>query len=130
MLVISQRLKDARELRKLSQGDIESRTGLRRCYVSRVENGHTVPSVETLEKLARALELPLYELFYDRKVSPAEPRVEIFRAKNERHEYSQKHRHFFSKLTSYLSRMSEPDRQLFIGIAEFIAKRRKRCGPF
>jgi transcriptional regulator with XRE-family HTH domain len=44
-----------REQKKLSQGDIEKRTGLLRCYISRVENGHTVPAIETLEKLARAM---------------------------------------------------------------------------
>jgi transcriptional regulator with XRE-family HTH domain len=49
--------------RKLSQGDIEKRTGLLRCYISRVENGHTVPAIETMEKMARALEIPMYQLF-------------------------------------------------------------------
>jgi transcriptional regulator with XRE-family HTH domain len=49
--------------KKLSQGDIEERSGLLRCYISRVENGHTVPSIETLEKLARAMEVPLYQIF-------------------------------------------------------------------
>ncbi len=52
-MVIGDRLKTLRETKDLSQGDIEKRTGLLRCYVSRVENGHTVPSVETLEKFAR-----------------------------------------------------------------------------
>ena len=64
-MIIGDRLRALREERKLSQGDIEERTGLLRCYLSRVENGHTVPSVETLEKLARAFEVPLYKLFYD-----------------------------------------------------------------
>jgi transcriptional regulator with XRE-family HTH domain len=64
-MVIGQRLKDLRELKKLSQGDVEKRTGLLRCYISRVENGHTVPSVDTLEKMAHALEIPLYRLFTD-----------------------------------------------------------------
>jgi transcriptional regulator with XRE-family HTH domain len=58
-------LKDLRELKKMSQGDVEKRTGLLRCYISRVENGHTIPSVETLEKMARALEIPMYRLFTD-----------------------------------------------------------------
>ena len=49
----------------LSQGDTEERTGLLRCYISRVENGHTTPALETLEKFARALGVPLYQLFYD-----------------------------------------------------------------
>jgi transcriptional regulator with XRE-family HTH domain len=64
-MIIGDRLRALREEKKLSQGDIEKRAGLLRCYTSRVENGHTVPSVETLEKYARALEVPMYKLFYD-----------------------------------------------------------------
>jgi transcriptional regulator with XRE-family HTH domain len=63
-MVIGDRLRELREAKKLSQGDIQERTGLLRCYVSRVENGHTVPAVDTLEKLARALEVPMYQLFH------------------------------------------------------------------
>jgi len=70
-LVIADRLKALREQKNMSQGDIEKRTGLRRCYISRVENGHTVPAIETLEKMARALEVPIYALFYDGEKPPA-----------------------------------------------------------
>src|ERR1700731_3082836 len=72
-MIIGDRLREMREERKLSQGDIEKRTGLLRCYISRVENGHTVPAVETLEKFARALEVPLYQLFYDGEEPPKLP---------------------------------------------------------
>ena len=61
-MIIGDRIRLLRETKKLSQGDIEKRTGLLRCYISRVENGHTVPAIETLEKLARAMEVPLYQL--------------------------------------------------------------------
>ena len=74
-MTIGNRLRDLREQELLSQGDIEKRTGLLRCYVSRVENGHTVPSIETLEKLARALEIPLYQLFYDGEEPPKLPNL-------------------------------------------------------
>jgi len=70
---IGDRLHELRQSKKLSQGDIENRTGLLRCYISRVENGHTVPAIETLEKLARALEIPLYQLFYDGEEPPKLP---------------------------------------------------------
>jgi transcriptional regulator with XRE-family HTH domain len=69
-MVIAERLRALREAKNLSQGDIEKRTGLLRCYISRVENGHTVPSIETLEKLARAMEVPMYQLFYDGEQPP------------------------------------------------------------
>jgi transcriptional regulator with XRE-family HTH domain len=70
VMIIGERLRVLREEKNLSQGDIEKKTGLLRCYVSRVENGHTVPSIETLEKMARALEVPMYRLFYDGDVPP------------------------------------------------------------
>ena len=63
--MLADRLKELREKRQFSQGDVEKRTGLLRCYISRVENGHTVPSLGTLEKWANALEVPLYGLFHD-----------------------------------------------------------------
>lgn len=72
-MILAERLKAFRELKKLSQGDIENRTGLLRCYISRVENGHTVPAIETLEKMARAMEIPIYALFYDGEQPPAAP---------------------------------------------------------
>jgi transcriptional regulator with XRE-family HTH domain len=74
-MIIGDRLRELREQKKLSQGDIEKRTGLLRCYISRVENGHTVPAVETLEKLARALEIPLYQLFYEGEEPPKLPNL-------------------------------------------------------
>jgi transcriptional regulator with XRE-family HTH domain len=66
-MVIGDRLRTMREEKKLSQGDIEKR--------SRAENGHTVPSIETLEKLARAMEVPLYQLFYDGEEPPKLPNL-------------------------------------------------------
>src|SRR5712664_3485982 len=74
-MIIGDRLREMREAKKLSQGDIEKRTGLFRCYISRVENGHTVPAIETLEKMARALEVPLYQLFYDGEEPPKLPNL-------------------------------------------------------
>ncbi|EQD31625.1 transcriptional regulator, XRE family, partial [mine drainage metagenome] len=74
-MIIGDRLRAVREEKKLSQGDIEKRTGLLRCYISRVENGHTVPAIETLEKMARAFEVPLYQLFYDGEEPPALPNL-------------------------------------------------------
>ena len=72
-MVIGNRLKELRESNQLSQGDIEKRTGLLRCYISRVENGHTVPAVSTLEKMARALEVPLYRLLIDEAYLSIQP---------------------------------------------------------
>jgi len=72
---ITSRLPTMREEKHFSQGDIEKKTGLLRCYICRVENGHTVPAIETLEKMARALEVPMYQLFYDGEEPPKLPNL-------------------------------------------------------
>ena len=74
-MIIAQRLHALRLEKNLSQSDIQKKTGLFRCYISRVENGHTVPSLETLERLAGAFEVPLYQLFYEGKEPPARPKL-------------------------------------------------------
>src|SRR6202521_4746069 len=74
-MIIGDRLRELRVEKKLSQGDIEKKTGLLRCYISRVENGHTIPAVETLEKFARALEVPMYQFFYDGAEPPKLPNL-------------------------------------------------------
>jgi transcriptional regulator with XRE-family HTH domain len=74
-MTIGDRLRELRERKQLSQGDIEKRTGLLRCYISRVENGQTVPAIDTLEKMARALEIPLYQLFYEGEGPPQVPNL-------------------------------------------------------
>ena len=69
-MLIGERLRQLREQRRFSQRDIEKATGFRRTYVSRVEHGHTVPSLETLERFATALDVPLYQLFYSDEDTP------------------------------------------------------------
>ena len=72
VMAVAQRIRKLREGKGLSQGDIERATGMLRGYISRVENSHTVPSVETLERFAMALDVPLYQLFPDQDESAGE----------------------------------------------------------
>jgi transcriptional regulator with XRE-family HTH domain len=76
-MVVGERIKAIRESKKLSRGDVERLAGLLRCYTSRVENSHTVPNVETLEKYGRALEIPLHRLFYDGGEPPQKPKLSL-----------------------------------------------------
>src|SRR5258708_14670239 len=111
-MVIGNRLKELRESKQLSQGDIEKRSGLLRCYLSSVENGHTVPSVEPLEKIARALEVPMYRLFHAgevplglSKIKP--PKEDEFGRKGSEADY-------FSKLRRLLSKLEPNDHKLLL----------------
>jgi transcriptional regulator with XRE-family HTH domain len=126
-VVISDRLRELREQKKLSQGDIEYRTGLLRCYISRVENGHTVPAIETLEKLARALEVPLYQLFYDREEPPKLPNL-LKRKSSDEIVWgsSGKNSIYLHKLVKCLSKATDSDRKLLLAMAQKIASGRSR----
>jgi len=121
---VGYRLRSLREEKKLSQGDIEKRTGLLRCYISCVENGHTVPAVETLEKMARALELPLYQLMFDGDKPPALP-LKGDGKRSAEWGSAGKDARFLNKLCLSLAKMSERDRELLLGFAEKMPQHRK-----
>ena len=118
-MVIGQRLRELRESKKLSQGDIERRTGLLRCYTSRVENGHTVPNVETLEKYARALEVPLYKLFYDGDELPKRPELTFAGSGNVA--FSKSDQHELLKFSKLLARLNDGQRILLLSLAQRMA---------
>jgi transcriptional regulator with XRE-family HTH domain len=124
-MVIGSRLKKIREERSLSQGDIEKRTGLLRCYISRVENGHTVPSLETLERLAAALETPLHLFFYEGEGEPALPNLSRRHTTEELvlDSEQEKDLRFFEKVKRLLTRIDEKDRQLLLYMAQKLASR-------
>jgi transcriptional regulator with XRE-family HTH domain len=123
-MIIGDRLRALREEKKLSQGDIEKRTGLLRCYISRVENGHTVPAIETLEKMARALEVPLYQLFYDGEEPPKLPNL-LKRKSSDENAWgsSGKNARFLSKLGRLLGKSDDEHRKLVMHMAQKMAQR-------
>ena len=123
-MIIGDRLREMREEKKLSQGDIEKRTGLLRCYISRVENGHTVPAIETLEKMARALEVPLYQLFYDGEATPVLPSLPQRKSSGENAWGSSgKDARFLNKLRRLFSKTDEKDRKLVMSMAQKMSRR-------
>src|SRR5437870_12697590 len=123
-MLIGDHLRAIREAKNLSQGDIEERSGLRRAYISRVEHGHTVPSVETLEKLARALEIPLYRLFYEGEKPPKLPKLpKRVTAEEIVWGRSKKEARILEKFRRLLARLSESDRKLLLHTAQKMARR-------
>ncbi|MGB6483650.1 MAG: helix-turn-helix domain-containing protein [Candidatus Acidiferrales bacterium] len=123
-MIIGEHLRTLREFKKLSQGDIEKRTGLLRCYISRVENGHTVPAIETLEKLARAMEIPLYQLFYDGEEPPELPNLPKRKSSDDIAWGSAgKEARFLGRFRRALGRIDEADRRLLFYMAQKMATR-------
>jgi transcriptional regulator with XRE-family HTH domain len=124
-MIIGIRLRKLREERKLSQGDIEKRTGLLRCYISRVENGHTVPSLETLERMAAAMELPLYQMFYEGERPPDLPNLTQRKSTDElaMEIPADRDSRFFQKVKRLLGNINDRDRRLLLYMAQKLANR-------
>jgi len=124
-MIIGDRLRALRIEKKLSQGEIEKRSGLLRCYISRVEHGQTVPNVPTLEKMARALEVPLYAIFYDGEEPPHLP--ELLKRKSGDQVawgHSGKDRLTLTRFRRLLGQMSDGDQRLLIFLANKMALRK------
>ncbi|GAC1422500.1 MAG: hypothetical protein NVSMB62_18260 [Acidobacteriaceae bacterium] len=96
----------------MSQGDIEKRTGLLRCYLSRVENGHTVPSLETLQKIAGAMDLQLAEFFSDESVTREMSGLRL----------SEEEIRFLTQIQRYSAKLSENDRKLLLAMVRKFAQ--------
>jgi transcriptional regulator with XRE-family HTH domain len=122
---IGDRLRTLREEKKFTQGEVEKRTGVLRTYLSRVENGHTVPSVETLEKFARALEVPMYQLFYDGEEPPKLPNLLKRKSADDiLWGNSGKDANMLAKFCRLLGRMKDDDRKVLFFMAQKMATRK------
>src|SRR5271166_848790 len=95
----------------LSQGDIEKRTGLLRCYLSRVENGHTVPSLDTLAKIAGALDLPLAQFFAEDSLG---------REMNTQ-KLTDDELRFLTQIRRYATNLNDSDRKLLLAMVKKFA---------
>jgi transcriptional regulator with XRE-family HTH domain len=104
-------IRSQRLQRGLSQGDIEKKTGLLRCYLSRVENGHTVPSLDTLSKIAVALDMSISQFFADdhlgRQLNPQKLSDEELR--------------FLTQIRRYSTNLNESDRKLLLAMVKKFA---------
>jgi len=109
-----------REEKKLTRGDLQERTGLQRTYIWRVENGYTVPAIETLEKFARGLDVPIYRFFYEGKGRP--PLVPVtesgglWGAQGDEKKMLKRFRRLFGQ-------MEESERSLLLYLADEMARR-------
>ncbi|HTW79207.1 MAG TPA: helix-turn-helix transcriptional regulator [Terracidiphilus sp.] len=95
----------------LSQGDIEKKTGLLRCYLSRVENGHTVPSLDTLSKIASALDLPIAQFFADDSLGRQFNTQKL----------SDEELRFLTQIRRYSTTLNESDRKLLLAMVKKFA---------
>jgi len=111
MVKIGTTIRSFRLQKGLSQGDIEKKTGLLRCYLSRVENGHTVPSLDTLSKIAMALDLPITRFFAE----------DALNRQLDAQELSDDELRFLTQIRRYSTNLNESDRKLLLAMVKKFA---------
>jgi transcriptional regulator with XRE-family HTH domain len=122
-MFIGQRVKQLREQKGLSQGDVEKFSGMLRTYISRVENGHSVPSLDTLERFATALDVPLYQLFCEVGGSEPMPNLTPRDCAREGFGANGSEDRFLLELKGLATRMADSDRTLLLDFASRLANR-------
>jgi transcriptional regulator with XRE-family HTH domain len=108
---IGETIRNFRLQKGMSQGDIEKRTGLLRCYLSRVENGHTIPSLDTLAKIAGSLEMPLGQFFAESSGDNGKNLPQL----------SEEEVRFLSQIRRYSSNLNDSDRKLVLAMVKKMA---------
>lgn len=128
-MIIGDRLRALRDGKNLSQGELEQRTGLLRCYISRVEHGYTVPSLETLERMARGLEVPIYQLIYDGDEPAKIPVILRGRVDKDRDDWASwgKGSRLFTSIRQLVSHMTERERSLLLHVARKLSARKREA---
>jgi transcriptional regulator with XRE-family HTH domain len=111
MIKIGTAIRAQRLQKGLSQGDIEKKTGLLRCYLSRVENGHTVPSLDTLSKIARALDLPITQFFADESLGRQTALQKL----------TDEELRFLTQIRRYSTNLNDSDRKLLLTMVKKFA---------
>jgi len=131
-MIIGERLRTLREQKGLSQGDVEKATGLLRCYISRVEHGHTIPSLETLERFSEALNVPLYQLFCVDGGAPPKPRLTPRPSLEElamETGASGTDARYLLQLRDLIAHMIDSDRAFLLDFARNLVSRRSKLSP-
>ncbi len=125
-MILSERLRSIREQKNMTQGDIENRTGLKRSYVSRLEHGRTIPSLATLEKFAQALEVPLYQFFYDGEEPPQVASLpQAVHVGSDHWGLNGDSARYVHRLGNLLRRISGNDRKMLVHFAGQLIRRKK-----
>ena len=106
----ARRLCEVRSAKGLTQFELAERTGIDFTYISRLENGRVVPSLALIERLAKGLELEIYQFFLDVSAEAEAPKLLPHGVQ----EWS---------LLRVFRQMSSEDRSLLFFLAEQLASR-------
>jgi transcriptional regulator with XRE-family HTH domain len=107
-------VRDLRHVRSLSQRQLAARMGVPRTYISKIENGKAMPTLGSLDRLAKALKVDISALLRDANTRHSDETAVLTADP------------FLAEIAAYTSQLSELQRSIFLNhVRELAAGHRK-----
>ena len=107
-------VRDLRHVRNLSQRQLAGRMGVPRTYISKIENGKAMPTLNSLDRLARALDVDISALLRD---APTRHSNETAMLMNDP---------FLAEIAQYTSQLDSLQRSIFLNHVRELAQGRRK----
>jgi transcriptional regulator with XRE-family HTH domain len=107
-------VRDLRHVRNLSQRQLAARMGVPRTYISKIENGKAMPTLSSLDRLARALQVDISALLRDANTRHSNETAMLMTDP------------FLAEIAAYTSQLDTLQRSIFLNHVRELAAGRKR----
>ncbi len=107
-------VRDLRHVRNLSQRQLAARMNVPRTYISKIENGKAMPTLSSLDRLAKALDVDMSALLRDAKTRHSSETVMLMADP------------FLAEIAAYTSKLDALQRSIFLNHVRELAAGRRR----
>ncbi len=113
-LQVATAVRDLRHVRNLSQRQLAGRMNVPRTYISKIENGKAMPTLSSLDRLARALEVDISALLRDASTRHCKETALLMNDP------------FLAEIAAYTSQLDNLQRSIFLNHVRELAAGRRR----
>jgi transcriptional regulator with XRE-family HTH domain len=113
-LQVATAVRDLRHVRNLSQRQLAARMGVPRTYISKIENGKAMPTLSSLDRLARALQVDISTLLRDSNTRHRDETAVLMTDP------------FLAEIAMYTSQLDDLQRSIFLNHVRELAAGRRR----
>lgn len=113
-LQVATAVRDLRHVRNLSQRQLAARMGVPRTYISKIENGKAMPTLSSLDRLAKALRVDIASLLRDANNRHSDETAVLTADP------------FLAEIAAYTSQLNELQRSIFLNHVRELAAGRRR----
>ena len=113
-LQVASAVRELRQVRNLSQRQLAARMNVPRTYISKIENGKAMPTLSSLDRLAKALQVDISTLLRDPKTRQRDETAVLMNDP------------FLAEIAAYVSELDALQRSIFLNHVRELAAGRRR----